>query len=112
MEGFAPVLKVLYSPHQVFAGKCIFAMSQKQSHVRLITSIGSLTLDAIEIISWLSVIVSKTPLIVPNHMHNGVLCTLYIFDLKYVNSKAIETYLMGALELQTKEQVNEFIASL
>jgi len=108
----APVLRVIYANQPIFEGKCIIVQFQKPAHEQLIRAIGILTQNAVDVIGWLNILISKAPLMILNYIHMNQMCTLYLFDPKYVSSKLLKTHLAGALGLATDEQITEYIASL
>ncbi len=115
MIGAAPVLKVIYSMHPVFAGGShMEVVFTKPSHEQLIRAVSVLTQNAVDIIGWLNVLINKNPVMIPNYTHkNQVGCTLYIFDPKHINSKMIKEHLAGALGIAaTDEAVAEFVRGL
>lgn len=121
MNGAPPTLTILFSQVPCFDGRCVLALINKTSHIRLIRGFGALSTNALDVLGWAYVLSEKPPLMVPNYSHQGNACTLYIFDTTVDDySKFIDTLMAKGL-LQTfidgvgatsEEDFREFMKSL
>jgi hypothetical protein len=112
MNGSAPIMKVILSMQPILDGKCIQVFTSKDSQIQLIRAIGILTDNAIDIIAWLNILINKSPVMVPNYIHMGSMCTMYLFDPRHINLKMLKIHLAGALGINTDEEVAAFATSL
>ena len=115
-------MKVMFSQTVQFpgTGAHILVLANKTSHDQFARVMGVLCPNAVDILSWLHIIASKPPLVVPNYLHAGIVCTMFIFDFTRADYKLVlramgeanKESLKNALALASDEQLVAFFMTL